>query len=69
MGVTKASGKLPVNIWRAVETIKQVSTFRYLGSLVGENRKCNAEIMVRIEMAKPNFVNIRGGMTNFSLKM
>ena len=67
MGITKASGRLPVNITLDGLGIKQVSSFRYLGSLVDEDGKCDTEIRTRIGMAKTNFGKMRGILTNMSL--
>ena len=57
----------PIRI--AGEPIKQVSSFRYLGSLVEENGKCDAEIKARIGMAKANFGKMRDLLTNMSLNI
>ena len=62
-GVTKASGRLSVNMRMSDEDIKQVSTFRYLSSLMEENSKCDTEIKSRIGMAEANFGKIRGSLT------
>ena len=55
MGVTKASGRLPANIRIYDEALKQVSKFRYLGSMVEENSKCVAEIEL-------TFSNLQGSI-------
>ena len=53
----------------AVEAIKQVSTFKYLGRLVEENRNFEAEIKARITVTKGNFGKMSGFLTNMSLSM
>ena len=69
MGVTKESGRLPVNITLEGVPIKQVNSFRYLGSLVSEDGKCDAEIRARIGMAKTNFGKMRSILSNLSLSI
>ena len=54
MGVTQRRKRLPVNITLADETINKVSTFGYLGSVISEDGRFNAEIRARIGMAKGN---------------
>ena len=66
-GVTKRRERLPVNVALAGETINQVATFRYLGSVVSEDGRCEAEIRTRIGMAKGNFGKIRNVLTNLRL--
>ena len=67
MGVTKRSERLLVSINIDGTVLKQVDTFRYLGSLVCEDGRCDAEIKARIGMAKSNFGNMRKLLTNLSL--
>ena len=67
MGVTKRRERLPVNITLAGVRIKQVETFRYLGSLVSDDGRCEAEIKSRIGMAKGNFGKMRKILTNLRL--
>ena len=69
MEVTKKKESLASSINVEGVTIEQVTKFRYLGSLVSENGKCDAEIKVRIGMAKTNFGKMRDVMTNLSLKL
>ena len=47
--------------------MKQVTKFRYLGSLVTEDARCETEIKARIGMAKANFGKMRDLLTNLSL--
>ena len=51
----------------ANQTIKQVRSFRYLGSLMSENGKCDAEKRSRIAMGKAKFGQMRGILTNMNL--
>ena len=67
MGVTKRSERLPVTISIEGTALNQVETFRYLGSLVSEDGRCDAEVRARIGMAKANFGNMRNVLTNMSL--
>ena len=55
MGITKSKGQLRVVVDIGGQTVKQVSSFRYLGSLVSEDGKCDAEIRSRIAMGKARF--------------
>ena len=55
MGVTKRKEQLRINVNISGEAVKQVRSFRYLGSLVDEDGRCDAEIRSRIGMAKTNF--------------
>ena len=48
------------------QIVKQVSSFRYLGSVVNDG-KCDAEIPSRIAMGKATFGQMRGILTNMSL--
>ena len=49
------------------EALRQVSSFSYLGSLISEDGRCDAES--RIAMAKGNFGKMRRILTNLSLGM
>ena len=48
MGLTKRREQLPVNIRLRGETLNQVSSFKYLDSLVKEDGRCDAVIKARI---------------------
>ena len=67
MGVTKRRERLPVNITLAGESLKQVATFKYLGSVLSEDGRCESEIRTRIGMAKANFGKMRTLLTNLGL--
>ena len=47
--------------------MEQVSSFRYLGSLLCEDGKCDSEIRSRIAMGKANFCQIRTILTNLGI--
>ena len=67
MGVAKRREPLKVKVVIGNQTIKQVRSFRYLGSLMGENGKSDAEIRSRIAMGKARFGQMRGILTNVNL--
>lgn len=67
MGITKRSERLPINIGADGTALKQVESFRYLGSLVNEDGRCDSEIRSRIGIAKANFGSMRKILTNMSL--
>ena len=48
-------------------SINQVTRFRYLGSSVTEDAKCETEIKARIGMAKSNFGRMRALLTKLSI--
>ena len=58
-GMTKRRDQLPVNISLGGCVLKQVRSFKYLGSLVCEDAKCDNDIKARIVMAKAAFGQIR----------
>ena len=67
MGITKRKGQLTVVVNIGGQRVKQVSSFRYLGSLVSEDGKCDAEIRSRIAMGKARFGQMRRILTSMSL--
>ena len=69
MGVTKRTEQLRVVAHVNGEAIRQVCSFRYLGSLISEDGRCDSEIKSRIAMAKSNFGKMRRILTNLSLGM
>ena len=69
MGLTKRREELPVNIILGTGALKQVSTFKYLGSLICDDGKCDTDIRARIGMAKTAFGQIRKIMVNLSIKI
>ena len=69
MGVTKRRERLDVNISIEGVAIKQVEKFRYLGSVVNEDGRCDGEIRARIAMGKANFGKMRNVMTNLGLNI
>ena len=48
MVLTKRREELPVNISLIRGTLRQVSSFKYLGRLVCDNGKCDSDIRARI---------------------
>ena len=66
MGVTKRTEQLRVEAHVNGEAVRQVSSFRYLGSLISEDGRCDAEIKSRIAMAKGNLGKMRRILTNLS---
>ena len=46
----------------------QLVSFRYLGSLVNEERRCDAKVCARIGMTKANFGTMRKVLTKKSLE-
>ena len=69
MGVTKRRDRLPVTINVEGSALKQIETFRYLGSLVCEDARCDAEIKTRIGIAKANFGSMRKVLTNMNISI
>ena len=69
MGVTKRTEQLRVDAHVNGEAVRQVSSFGYLGSLISEYVRCDAEIKSRIAMAMGNFGKMRRILTNLSLGM
>ena len=67
MGVTKRKEQLRVNVNVGGQAVKQVRSFRYLGSLVDEDGRCDAEIRSRIGMGKTNFGQMRRILTSRNL--
>ena len=71
MRVSKDKRAPPLNITIEGEVVEQVKQFRYLGALISEDGTCEAEIRVRIAMAKDAFNKKRELLTkrmNTSLK-
>ena len=67
MGITKRRERLMVNLNIEGAALYQVDKFRYLGSLVSEDGRCDDEIRARIGMAKSDFGSMRRILTNMSL--
>ena len=66
-GVTKRTERLPMKISNGGRLLSQVVSFRYLGSLVSEDGRCDKEIKARTGMAKSGFRKMRKLLTNLSL--
>ena len=69
IGVTKRKEQLRVEAYVNGKSVRQVSFLIYLGSLIFEDGRCDAEIKSRIAMAKANFGKMRRILTNLSLGM
>ena len=69
MGLTKRSEELPVNISLRGGTLNQVNSFRYLGSLVADDGRCDSDIRGRIGMAKTTFGQIRKILVSLSINI
>src|SRR6476469_1253799 len=53
--VVSRNGGERVNITAEGQSVKQVSKFRYLGSLISEDGRCLDDVKIRIGMAKDAF--------------
>ena len=69
MGITKRNELLPVNVTMEGVQITQSRKFRYLGSLISEDGRCDTEIMTRIAISKSNFGKMRNLLTNLGLSI
>ena len=67
MGITKRNDGLPVNIFLEGSQLKQTDKFKYLGSILTEDGRCEAEIKTRIAIGKSNFGKMRNVLANLSL--
>ena len=68
MGLTKRAGQLPVSISLESRVLSQVGSFKYLGSTVCEDGKCDTDIKIRIGMAKASFGQLRKLLTNLGFR-
>ena len=59
--------KLPETVTDDSTALKQVYSFRYMGSLIGEEGSCDAEIGAQTEMAKASLGSMKKVLTNMSL--
>ena len=69
MGLTKRAEQLPVNIRLRDTAMKQVSSFKYLGSIIHEDGKCDTDIKSRIGMSKAAFGQIRKILISLSINV
>ena len=67
MGITKRRERLMVDINIEGSPLYQVDRFRYLGSVISEDGRCDDEIRARIGMEKANFGSMRRLLTNLSM--
>ena len=65
--MTKRREQLEVDVTLEGGVLEQVSLFRYLGSLVCEDGKCDREIISRIGMGKATFGQKRTILTNLGI--
>src|SRR6476469_9501302 len=65
--VVSRNGEERVNIAEEGQSIRQVSKFRYLGSLISEGGRCLDDVKTRIGMAKDAF-NKRKGLLTRSIR-
>ena len=66
------SKRLPVprlNLQCGNQTVKQVASFKYLGSLITEDARCEVEVKKRIGIAKKTFSDMRNPLTNRKLSI
>ena len=69
MVISKRSPVPRVNLRCGNQTVKQVDRFIYLGSMITENARCEAEVMRRIGIAKKTFSDMRTLLTNRKLSI
>ena len=67
MRIAKTEG--PLNIWLKQEKLKQVNSFKYLGSIVTQNGSCTEEIKSRIGQGKIAFSKIKALVTAKNIKI
>ena len=67
LGLTKRRKQLEVDVTLERRALEQVSSFRYLGSVVCEDGKCDREIKSRIAMRKAAFGQIRTILTKIDI--
>ena len=69
MGVTKRREPLQVNISVKGTMLKQVTSFKYPRSLLGEDRKCDKENWSRIGMTEANLDKMRILLASLNLNI
>ena len=69
MGITKRREQLPVQIGLGGDILNQVNSFKYLGSLITEDAKCETDIRARIGMAKAAFGQLRKILVSMSINI
>ena len=69
MGLTKTSEQPPVNIWLRGETLNKIWSFKYLGSLVKEDGRCDADLKAKIRLANKVFGQLKKIMVSLDINM
>jgi len=69
MVITKKRQTPSCNINIEQERIKQVAEFKYLGTIITEDGRCEREIKTRIGMAKEAFSRLKGLVTNTKMSL
>ena len=67
LGLTKRRKQLEVNVTLEGRALEQMSSFRYLASLVCEDGKWDSEIKLRIAMGQAAFSQISAILTNLGI--
>ena len=69
MVVSKQPNPPRCNITINNETLKQVEQFKYLGSILTQDSRCNQEIKTRIAIAKQAFSKMKNFLTNLHISL
>ena len=69
MVISKRSPVPRVNLRCGNQTVKQVNSFKYLGSMITEDGRCEVEVKTRIAIAKKTFSDMRNLLTNRKLSI
>jgi len=69
MVISKKAENVPVNIIIKGERLEQVGRFKYLGSLITKDARCEQEIRTRIALAKGAYSKIKQLVTNRSISL
>ena len=69
MVISKANENIRVNIRLNGEELEQVERFKYLGSYITRDGRCEEEIRMRINMAKDAFQKIKSLVTNRAISL
>ena len=59
----------PTNIYVNGQQLKQVRSFKYLGSTISEDGRCDSDIKTRIAISKTAFNKVKSLLTNRSIPM
>ena len=69
MLISKKAESVPINIIINGERLEQVDSFKYLGSLITKDARCEKEIKTRTALAKMAFGKVRPLVTNTSISL